>query len=306
VEGVCVVGLDLGQAQDPSAVAVVKREPKAGGDPFGADTDTFRVGHCERLPQGMPYPEMIGYVRWLLRALPKGTELVVDATGVGKPVIDLLATAGLEPIGVTITAGGAQTGSGMLFNVPKLTLVSGLQVLLHEGRLAVSRDVPEAKALLDELRTFRVNFTAAGHMQFAARKGAHDDLVTALSLAIWRARADIGSDALSVLNFYRAQAAQERRPEGPPKGEDERLPWHGPPAPPPGAEGDDLMAVHRVYLDALSGLSPAAGVLCDTCGFPLSNTRHTDGVHAWHPRCRPPAPEPEPKAPSGAGSDGDR
>jgi hypothetical protein len=67
-------------------------------------------------------------------------------------------------------------------------LVSGVQALLHEGRLHIQKDLPEAANLVRELQDFRVGFTAAGHMTFNAREGKHDDLVLALALAVWRSR----------------------------------------------------------------------------------------------------------------------
>jgi hypothetical protein len=71
--------------------------------------------------------------------------------------------------------------------VPKLTLVSRLQALLHEGRLKIHKELPEAETLVRELQDFRVEFTAAGHLTFNARSGKHDDLVLALAIAVWRA-----------------------------------------------------------------------------------------------------------------------
>jgi len=75
----------------------------------------------------------------------------------------------------------------MTWSVPKLTLVSGLQALLHEGRLKILRELAEAETLVRELQDFRVEFTAAGHLTFNARSGKHDDLVLALAIAVWRA-----------------------------------------------------------------------------------------------------------------------
>jgi hypothetical protein len=43
--------------------------------------------------------------------------------------------SGISPLGVLITGGTAETLDGPICSVPKLTLVSRLQALLHEGRL---------------------------------------------------------------------------------------------------------------------------------------------------------------------------
>src|SRR5215472_3413926 len=147
----------------------------------------FQVGHLERVPLGTPYPGIVAHVGRLLGKFPARTELVIDSTGVGNPVFEMFTYAGISPLGVLITAGTAETRDGAICGVPKLTLVSRLQALLHDGRLKIQRELAEAETLVRELQDFRVEFTAAGHLTFNARSGKHDDLVLALAIAIWRA-----------------------------------------------------------------------------------------------------------------------
>ena len=135
----------------------------------------FQVGHLERVPLGTPYPGIVAHVGRLLDKLPAGTELVIDLTGVGRPVFDMFVYSGISPLGVLITAGASETRDGPICGVPKLTLVSRLQALLHEGRLKILRELAEAETLVRELQDFRVEFTAAGHLTFNARSGKHDD-----------------------------------------------------------------------------------------------------------------------------------
>jgi hypothetical protein len=59
--------------------------------------------------------------------------------------------------------------------------------MLHSGQLEIAADLPDLAALKAELQNFRVNFTDAGSMTFAARTGAHDDLVLAVAIALWYA-----------------------------------------------------------------------------------------------------------------------
>ena len=147
----------------------------------------FQVGHLERLPLGTTYPAIVAHVSRLLTKLPGHPELVIDFTGVGRPVFDMFVYSGISPIGVLISGGTAETRDGRICSVPKLTLVSRLQALLHEGRLKILRELAEAETLVRELQDFRVEFTAAGHLTFNARCGKHDDLVLALAIAVWRA-----------------------------------------------------------------------------------------------------------------------
>jgi hypothetical protein len=147
----------------------------------------FQVGHLERVPLGTSYPAIVAQVGRLLDKLPAGTELVIDYTGVGRPIFDMFTYSGISPVGVLITAGTAETYDGPICSVPKLTLVSRLQALLHEGRLKIQKELPEAETLVRELQEFRVEFTPVGHLTFNARSGKHDDLVLALAIAVWRA-----------------------------------------------------------------------------------------------------------------------
>ncbi len=149
-------------------------------------SDIYQVGHLERMPLGTPYPGIVAHVGRLLGKLPD-PELVIDYTGVGRPVFDLFTYAGISPVGVLITGGAVETRYGATCGVPKLTLVSRLQALLHQGQLKIQKELSEAETLVRELQDFRVEFTATGHLTFNARAGKHDDLVLALAIAVWRA-----------------------------------------------------------------------------------------------------------------------
>jgi len=164
----------------------------------------FQVGHLERMPLGTPYPGIVAHVGRLLGKLPARTELVIDITGVGKPVFEMFTYSGISPLGVFITAGTAETRDGAICGVPKLTLVSRLQALLHQGRLKIQRELAEAETLVRELQ-FRVEYTATGHLTFNARSGKHDDLVLALAIAVWRAHGG-GMASYGLFELMRQQA----------------------------------------------------------------------------------------------------
>jgi hypothetical protein len=178
------LGLDLGQLQDYSALAVLERL-----GPTAAVTERrYHARHLERLPLNTPYPAIVKRVGALLNTSPlRGcTELVVDATGVGRPVIDMLKQAQLRPMAVTITAGDAVTREGAEWHVPKRDLIGQLQVLLQTQRLVVADALPEAATLVRELLGYQMKITLAGHDTYGAwREGTHDDLVLALAIAAW-------------------------------------------------------------------------------------------------------------------------
>src|SRR5262245_10585088 len=131
-----VVGLDLGQAQDYSALCVVERSEKYPPGTLYPEV-TRKVGHygvrhLKRWQLGTSYPEIVRDVKALLLRPPLlGCRLAVDATGVGRAVVDLLRTAELPAtlVPVTITAGHATTREGGGYHVAKKHLAGVLQVL---------------------------------------------------------------------------------------------------------------------------------------------------------------------------------
>jgi hypothetical protein len=96
------VGLDLGQSRDHSALAVVERADLILDEIDHATyarlmERRYRVRFLE-VALGTPYPNVVERVREVVRAKPLVSRctLVVDATGVGAPVVDLLAAAQLS------------------------------------------------------------------------------------------------------------------------------------------------------------------------------------------------------------------
>ena len=150
--------------------------------------DIFEIGTIKRLPLETSYTNVVAIVHALLLRCPAGTELIIDGTGVGKPVDDIFKWHGVTPWCVTATAGIEQTidAANRTANVPKLVLISRIQSLLFEGRLKVHEQIEDAAAFLAELRDFRVEYSASGHMTYNAKAGRHDDMVSAAAVAAWR------------------------------------------------------------------------------------------------------------------------
>jgi hypothetical protein len=179
-------GLDLGQAHDYTALAILER-PRIG---YGEPAPVYAVRHLQRFQLGTPYPAIVADVRAILTRPPLNAApvfLAVDKTGCGAAVCDLIRPALPFMAAVTIT-GGQQAGVGPGgFNVPKVDLVSTMQVLLQARRLRVAQGLPAAQLLLHELQNFRVKINVAtGSESFEAwREKDHDDLVLAVALAAW-------------------------------------------------------------------------------------------------------------------------
>ena len=180
-----VIGLDLGQSQDYTALSVLRVLPQLN------DKSSMQCGHLERFKLGTSYTTIVDSVLRLTQRPELGDQwhLVVDATGVGKAVVDLfkdgLGSEKRRLTAVTITAGNSVTGGRSNCGVPKRDLVTTLLVLLESGRL-VFADLPEMAQLSAEMLDFRVKITTSGNAIWGSwREGSHDDLVLSVAMAAW-------------------------------------------------------------------------------------------------------------------------
>jgi hypothetical protein len=218
------VGVDLGQANDYTAISIVEaRSQRVGEDgrPAGMPQQNLSrrsddklgtlidVRHLERF-RNVDYSALAerivelaeapalraeqpyftyhdGFKLRNTRPLPPG--IAVDATGVGRPVCNLLTGYGLEFKAITITGGSEQHYSRGFYYVPKRDLISALQVALQSGWLKIAKGLALAETLRQELLNFRVKVNiATGHDSYEAwRVGDHDDLVLATAMACWAA-----------------------------------------------------------------------------------------------------------------------
>jgi hypothetical protein len=195
------VGLDLGQSADFSAVAVIQSAPVV-------DRDRSRRGlhlrHLERYPLRTPYPDIVQNVGRLISE-PRLTlsefdpsraqvrtfrpTLVVDNTGVGTAVTDMLSRAGLRFASVTITGDDSVHYTNRTWRVPKRDLVGALEVPFHSGRLKIAKGLTLWPILKEELLNFRrkVDLRTSHDSYEHWRESDHDDLVLACALACWQA-----------------------------------------------------------------------------------------------------------------------
>jgi len=187
------LGLDLGQRQDHAAFAIVeRREPVVASfhhlawrEERAYERRTLAVRQVERMRLGTPYREVVRRVAEAARhpRLAGRVEIVMDATGLGQPVVEMMAEAkpgcGVTP--VTITGGAAEHHDGRVWHVPKLELMMGLRALLEMEELTISRKMAGVDLLVRELASVK------REGKKVESKG-HDDLVAALALACWRGR----------------------------------------------------------------------------------------------------------------------
>jgi hypothetical protein len=178
-----VVGVDLGQASDYTAISVLERLKIDGRKEY-----TYHVRHLERA-RGEPYPSIVARVTKMVHSpmLEGNTELVIDQTGCGRPVFDMFEQAGLDAIGISIHGGDSVSHERDNWRVPKRDLVGVLQVLLQTGRLKVASKLALGPVLQEEMLNFKVKIDpATAHDSYSAwREADHDDLVLSVAMAAW-------------------------------------------------------------------------------------------------------------------------
>lgn len=215
MRAVNIVGLDLGQSQDPTALVFLERpcwvaagalEPYDGDlagwvassrlNPWqikqtcnadGPTPPTHLLRGLKRYDLGTSYPAIVEDVARLVRAQRTPTQLIIDRTGCGAPVFDLFVAAGLDPIGVMITGGDQVHQDGNVYRIPKRDLVGVVQSLLQTRRLKFAEALPLLPVLKQELQNFRVKIDPkTAHDSYSAwRENQHDDMVLGCALACW-------------------------------------------------------------------------------------------------------------------------
>ena len=183
-----IIGVDIGQKQDPTAIAVAEAERR---EISRERSDThYLIRHLDRLPLGTAYPKVAQHVARVTDQARQRTgdtpTIYVDATGVGQPVLELIQAEGVRSLlyGVYFTHGDRRTEEGKQVILGKAYLVSRLVTLLQSRRVHLPEG-DEARTLAQELQDYEIRVDENANDRYGAfRVGTHDDLVTALGLAV--------------------------------------------------------------------------------------------------------------------------
>ena len=213
------VGVDLGQANDPTAVAVLEKTiappETAMFSPVGASprdrlvegSTVYDLVYLKRPKLGTPYDTIAARVADLICELePTGAfgeigqvSLCVDGTGVGRGVVDMLRTEFLgrpqkprmDFRAVSVT--GSNTSlkrperAHGYWSVPKKDLVFPAVAAFQQGKIRIAKGIKDRGALVNELKNYRrTTNIATGNMVFEPwRESDHDDLLFAVCLSLW-------------------------------------------------------------------------------------------------------------------------
>lgn len=197
------IGVDLGSAQDYTAILG-----------FRVLKDRMSLVFADRPPLGTPYPNIINAIDMIYqraKAHDRDVHLIVDKTGVGRPIVDELKARDLSITPVVITGGKTahcdpKTGD---WTVPKIELISAVSLAMASGQLKFARSLALVPALLNELKVFRAK--SGGRQMEAARESDHDDLVLATAIAVWWYRRQGPENPEESEQPYDAELEERRR-----------------------------------------------------------------------------------------------
>ena len=193
-----LIGVDLGQRRDHSAIVVIEVAEIASKDRSAvtfAPTITTRrtVRHIEQIPLRTPFPDVVERVTRIADKLaahtPIGaapTSVIVDATGLGMPVIDMfrIPTAQWRLAPVIIGSGYRDNFVDGLWRVSKQDLIGRLQLAFDFNHFTIEPNLDKTELLVEELTSLRGFQRKQGRIiEAPGRK--HDDIALALSLAWW-------------------------------------------------------------------------------------------------------------------------
>jgi len=186
------IGADIGKSADPTAIIAVEcYRPERLNPREPWPEVSHRIRWIERVPLGTDYPRVVDKIASIAEAAQANgygnTTILLDATGVGRPVVDMLrrrTSIALRAITFTGAEKASRAGS-YEWNVPKIDLVTALEVVMQTRRLECVPDCPLQQDLGAELSTFDFSISDRGHASYEAASGNHDDLVMALCLAVW-------------------------------------------------------------------------------------------------------------------------
>ena len=181
-------GMDLGRDRNYTALAVLEKKwNQHDTDAFirtGSHGDwCYTIRRLDLIALGTPYVEIADWIKNQMETLsdPRYRRtLIVDATGVGAAVMDLLRRTRLPGalVGIVIT-GGTQPGHGYARDmniVSRTELLTKLQIAVEEGRFTIARGCRETQRLISELAELKAD---------GGKSPKGDDLAFATALAIY-------------------------------------------------------------------------------------------------------------------------
>ena len=190
-----IIGIDIAKKQDRTVIVIAQKARDYLED--GRSISFMNVLDLQMIEK-LSYPDLARYIKRLdLNAdLHGNNDLLVDSTGVGEAVCDMMEDIGLSPIRVMFTGGdtsritGTRASNGfmtrMQVNVPKNELVDTLKIALQERRLRIAEGIPFEQDIRKQFSHFVGVMSKSKNMIYNNDSDdVHDDIVCAMSLVAW-------------------------------------------------------------------------------------------------------------------------
>lgn len=189
-----ILGWDVAQTTDSSIIAVLE---------YDGNPQMYWVRRIVKLPKGMSYDVQVKEARELFFQY-KNPKLIIDRTGVGLPICDMIVAGGLQPVMVSLTAGDVVTRpeAGKI-NLPKRDMVASITKVIQERRLKVVAGCENAALFKNELKNFQLKVSASGYNTYNAAPGSHDDSITAVGLCLYYSEKGLGQSHVRIIGVTR-------------------------------------------------------------------------------------------------------
>lgn len=183
-----ILSYDVGKKSDPSGVGLYKCYPKLEGNEA-----IWYLVLCQQWKwRRMPYTQQADGLAALTGRMKGDLTFVMDATGVGEAVKDILVSRGLSPMciyysgGTSVHKALSQNGAGKGWTVPKQDLIHAAQLLVQQHRIKVLATCRRREELVAQLKGFKGRINENGRLSADAMADElHDDMVNHMLMASW-------------------------------------------------------------------------------------------------------------------------
>jgi len=174
-----IISCDLAKTFDYSAISVLEKMDSS-----------YHLRSLQRMHKGTPYTVTAAHLRGMvsetaLQCDGRPPVLVIDGTGVGAAVEDILRAWRLPLISVKIHGGISVIKKPGEIRVPKKDLILSLLSAFNSGHLQIARGIPEGQDFVHELQRFKVKINPRTRRATFEGQGSHDDIVCSVAMGVY-------------------------------------------------------------------------------------------------------------------------
>lgn len=187
------LGVDLGQSNDFTSLVLLEDEclPVLENGQVALGKRSLAVVMADRF-RGVSYDAAVSFIVRVRNApeIRHACKLTIDATGLGRPVSDMLDAVDCPHYACQMTSGQDWRRDGKYINIGKTFLVENAAVMFTSGQLKWASDLDQKAQIEADLATFALHNTSAGNQVIVQERNAsgHGDYGIALALACFSAQ----------------------------------------------------------------------------------------------------------------------